>query len=91
MIQQLSHSAGLHIRFDKPAILSRLPRRHSACASRNSMQNRPQDFCGWLWAGVRSVQHLNPLFGDQNIAQPALPVTLRQPRNRQCLISTHRS
>lgn len=61
-----------------------------AGTGRNSVADRPQDFRGGLRPAVRSVQHHNPLFGDQTIAQAAPSVTLRQPRNWQCVTSTLR-
>lgn len=58
---------------------------HSVCSvnscglitgpSRNPMADRPQDFCGWLRAAVRSVQHSQSPFDALIIAARRAVVT----------------
>ena len=55
--------------------------RRAAGPGRNAVADRPQDFGGGLRPAVRSVQRLNPLFGDRTFAQALTVVTRTDQRN----------
>lgn len=57
------------------------PPSYAPGARRNSVADRPQDFCGRLRPAVRPVQHLNPRFVDVTIAPAAPSVTRTDQRN----------
>lgn len=71
MSQQSAHLRGLRLSFVGPLVVAGLSSGHSAGPSRNCVADRPQDFCGWLRAAVRSVQHHSLPLGGDLLAQAA--------------------
>lgn len=80
-MQPSLRSPALFRRRAQPGALAGRAPRDPAGAGRNTMADRPQDFGGRRNAAVRSVQHLNPLFGDRTFAQPSAAVTRTDQQN----------
>lgn len=66
-MQRASRLLALLLRQTPPLRVARLARRDAARSSRNSMADRPQDFCGRHRSAVRPVQHLNLPFDPASI------------------------
>jgi len=66
-MQARSHLHAVAISPAEAVGLSAGPAGYAPGARRNSMADRPQDFCGRLRPAVRSVQHLNLPFDPASI------------------------
>lgn len=80
-MQARSHLHAVAVSPAEAVGLSAGPAGYAPGARRNSMADRPQDFCGRLRPAVRPIQHLNPRFVDATIAPGARSVTRTDQRN----------